>query len=793
MLPYQLFDLLDAAGKGRDAMVQAVRGHQTNEAAATPAPDDVAARPARTDDLAGEALHYAIDAWQRAILTLNVLRQGANQSQDHAEHGKPPVLSFAYDVVLDGMTLDRPSNYLLLRIRPEQGLAVDPRKRPFIIVDPRAGHGPGISGFKPDSQIGHVLRTGHPCYFIGFRPEPVPGQTLEDVGYAEARFIDKVIHLHPEASGKPCVIGNCQAGWAVMALGAVIPDLMGPLIIAGSPLSYWAGLKGQNPMRYAGGLLGGTWMTALASDLGNGRFDGAHLVSNFERLDPANTYWKKPYNLFSKVDTEENRYLEFEKWWRGFFLLNAQEIQTIVDDLFVGNKLASGQMYSRSGYRIDLRNIRSPILVFASYGDNITPPPQALGWILDLYQSVDDIRSREQTIVYNLHHDIGHLGIFVSGKVARKEVSEFIENIDLVELLPPGLYELVLEKRDEQAPGADLTAGDFVARFEEREMNDIRALVGHDPEEDLCFATAARVSEINLGLYLSFVGPVVRGLVNEHTAAWLRALHPARQWNYWLSDKNPWMAPVRGLAESARQGRQPVDEDNPFLKIQNAIADQVVHTLDSYRDWRDAASEMVFRSIYGAPWLQAAVGLRAPGARPLRLSETHDDAYQADVEKRFERIKALVETGGTSVAVCRMMMFIGRGAKAGGADERAYRAFMRLRSELPESERTPIAEIRAMVRDQALLMRLDEAGALAALPKLLPTEKERHTAMERVRRILSAHGPLDEAHKSRLARISALLDLPPAASGEPPRAARAPEPASAKAPPAKGQRSKALV
>jgi poly(3-hydroxyalkanoate) synthetase len=102
---------------------------------------------------------------------------------------------------------------------------------------------------------------------------------------------------------------------------------------------------------------------------------------------------------------------------------------------------------TKEGQRVDLRNIRSPILVFASFGDNITPPQQALGWILDLYDSVDDIRSREQTIIYNLHHDIGHLGIFVSGKIARKETAEFVENIDLVDLLPPGLYELIIEPK----------------------------------------------------------------------------------------------------------------------------------------------------------------------------------------------------------------------------------------------------------------------------------------------------------------------------------------------------------
>jgi hypothetical protein len=153
------------------------------------------------------------------------------------------------------------------------------------------------------------------------------GQTIGDIARAEAIFLKKVLELHPEADDKPCVIGNCQAGWAIMMLAALRPDLFGPIIIGGSPLSYWQGVHGKYPMRYEGGLLGGSWITAFASDLGNGKFDGAWLVQNFENQNPANTYWTKPYNLYSKIDTEAPRYLGFERWWGGHVNLNAEEIQ----------------------------------------------------------------------------------------------------------------------------------------------------------------------------------------------------------------------------------------------------------------------------------------------------------------------------------------------------------------------------------------------------------------------------------------------------------------------------------
>jgi hypothetical protein len=398
---------------------------------------------------ANSAVEYWVDAWQRSILLLDVLRQRGNNYLEHNARKAPHVLSFDVELVLDGRSLPRPVNYALVRIVPPKRTAVERNKRPFIVFDPRAGHGPGIGGMKHDSEIGVALSAGHPCYFVGFLPDPMPGQTVEAVCEAEARFVEEVVARHPDAQGKPCLIGNCQAGWQIMMMSAAHPDIVGPIMLAGSPLSYWAGVHGKNPMRYLGGLLGGTWLTSLAGDLGKGIFDGANLVANFEALHPDNTYWKKIYNLYSKIDTEASRFLEFEKWWGSPVLLNAPEMQAIADQLFVGNRLAAGELRSSEGLRIDLRNIKSPIVVFCSWGDDITPPQQALDWILDLYDHEDEIVKAGQTIVYCLHQSIGHLGIFVSGKVVTKEHGEFAQSMDMIDLMPPGLYEAVITEVDD--------------------------------------------------------------------------------------------------------------------------------------------------------------------------------------------------------------------------------------------------------------------------------------------------------------------------------------------------------
>ena len=636
------------------------------------------------------ALEYLIDLSQRTILFWDVMRARGNGYREHEAKTVPHVLRYQVELIVDGRTLERPVNYGLVRIVPPEGLTIDPKLRPFVIVDPRAGHGPGIGGFKADSEIGVALRAGHTCYFVGFMPNPMPGQTIEDIARAEAVFLEKVIALHPDADGKPCVVGNCQAGWAVMMLASVAPDLFGPIIVAGSPLSYWTGQRGLNPMRYTGGLLGGSWLAAFTSDIGHGIFDGAWLVQNFENLNPANTFWKKPYNLFSQVDTEAAHYLEFERWWGGHVNLTADEMQFIVDELFVGNKLAAGEIKSSNGTAIDLRNIRSPIVVFCSKGDNITPPQQALGWILDLYDNVDEIRSYGQTIVYSVHQSVGHLGIFVSGGVARKEHGEFASNIDLIDVLPPGLYEAVFEQKSGDTTNPDLTQGEWIMRCEARTLDDIRALGGNDTADDRRFATVARMSEINLALYRSFAQPFVRACVTAPMAELMHRLHPMRLQYELISDANPFVAMLAPLAGWMREHRKPVSADNPFLAAQESLSRQIVTALDALRDLRDGLSEATFLAIYGSPVVQAWFGVDPSSAQPLRKaakSALHNEL----VQRRIAELRARIPVGGLREAVIRGLLYVGMPRAA--VDERGFEAVRRIRHAQEDMPALPLVGI----------------------------------------------------------------------------------------------------
>jgi pimeloyl-ACP methyl ester carboxylesterase len=700
-----------------------------------------------------DAWSYWVDAWQRGVLFLDVMQQRSKQYEEHASKPAPHVLKFGAELVMDGRKLPRPVNYVLARIIAPKGVEIDDKKRPFVIFDPRAGHGPGIGGFKAQSEIGVAFQAGHPCYFVGFLPEPVPGQTIEDIVAAQAAFLERVIALHSEADGKPAVIGNCQAGWAVMMVAAKRPELFGPIIVAGSPLSYWAGVHGENPMRYTGGLLGGTWLTALMGDLGAGKFDGAWLVSNFENLNPANTYWTKQYNLYSKVDTEAPRYLEFEKWWGGHILLNAEEMQFIADELFIGNKLATADIVTSDGQSVDLRSIRSPIIVFCSKADNITPPSQALDWILDLYDSVEAIRAHGQTIIYAVHESIGHLGIFVSGSVAKKEHDEFASNIDLIDVLPPGLYEAVMTPKEAGAT-EELVGGDYLVRFEARTLDDIRALGGNSLEDERKFAAVARLSEINLGLYRAFVQPWVKAWANTGFAEWMRKMHPLRLPYEMFTPANPCLKSLSSMAESARKNRQPVSPDNTFWQAQQRMEKAIESSLKAYGDLRDRFLETTFHAVYGSSLLQALVGLKASEAPPRRPPGV-DAVYRAFVSKRIDELTRNIAQGGPREAAIRALLYIR--IPEGVADERGFRLLERMREDAGGD--LSLAEFKTMVRDQFFTLLLDEPRAIEAIPAMIDTDPELASRMaSALRKLVEVLGVESKLGKSRLAEITAMFE-----------------------------------
>jgi hypothetical protein len=485
-------------------------------------------------------------------------------------------------------------------------------------------------------------------------------------------------------------------------------------------MSYWAGNDGENPMRYAGGMLGGVWPALFASDLGGGQFDGAHLVENFESLNPANTFFDKYYNLFSKIDTEPERFLEFERWWGGYFLMDRREIKWIVQNLFVGNNLAAGDAEWSEGRAFDLRAIRSPIILFASLGDNITPPQQAFNWVADLYPTTEALKANGQVIVGLMHKSVGHLGIFVSGSVAKREHAQIVDLIDYIEHLPPGLYGMQVEEQRKDG------GVHYDVMLTERRVEDLHALQKYSRKDEIPFQAVETASDALAAAYETFVHPLIAAMVSPAAAKAARALHPQRAQRWAVSDLNPFLWPLKGMAEWARANRAPHDAEGAMATVERCSAAITSATLDLYRDLRDASVETAFFRTYATASLGTAI---EAGISP-------DDLIDARSAEPVRDALARIEEGSRTDAIVRaalLLMKVGTGRRRLSAMKRARELVGKDAGLLD----LPADAARMIIRQQSYIVDFEPERALATLPNLLKTPEDCRVTLEVLDRLES--------------------------------------------------------
>ena len=469
--------------------------------------------------------------------------------------------------------------------------------------------------------------------------------------------------------------------------------------------------------------------------------------------------------MFANVDTEPPRFLEFEKWWGGFFLMNREEIEWITRNLFVGNKLWSGEVSAGHHDVFDLRQIKSPIVLFASMGDNITPPQQAFNWVADVYDSTDEIKANGQVIVGLLHQNIGHLGIFVSGKVAKKEHAQIVSVLKSVEALPPGLYAM----RIDEQKGADGRV-EYHVEFEERQLEDVvKRLNRVQRADEKPFEAVAAISEFNQRAYELFAQPFVQATASDLSAKLQLAFHPLRFQRWALSDLNPflaWLAPAAALVKEQRRALGP---EAPARKAEKALSGLTSGALDYYRDARDALSEAAFFQLYGnlySLYLADRQG-RQSGEQP-RLVEPRELPV-------VKEALAAIEQGGYAEAVARVSALLKRKGEPFPLER------LQLRSELIRDYRellpaTTPHEQRRIRGEQDIIVRYEPERAVATLAHLVRNPADRKRLLTLFERLLAdkriqAVEPTSE-QRAMLERIQTTLPAGPDASARARQAGR---------------------
>jgi hypothetical protein len=411
--------------------------------------------------------------------------------------------------------------------------------------------------------------------------------------------------------------------------------------------------------------------------------------------------------------------------------MNQNEIRWIVENLFIGNKLTRGEAILSDGTPIDLRRIEAPVVVFASHGDNITPPQQALNWIPALYHSVEDLRAYGHVIIYTLHDSIGHLGIFVSAQVANRQHEHIGSVVKTIESLSPGLYEMIIGK-DEH--GIDTVF------FDARSIDDILKLDdGRDEEVD--FSAVAKYSEWATKTYELTWRPIIQSLVTPALADMRRQLHPLRQQHYFFSRKNPMFVSIDDIAEQVRTSRTPASADNPFIELERLSAEYIEEGWALYRDIRDAGIELSFHWLYGTPWMKSL------GADQDARPAIHDIRNLPPVREAIGKAKI----GGYAEGIIRMLVLLAR-ARGSVRRDRLERSNKLLHSRPPFSSMTP--EMRShIIHEQTMVVEFAGGDAVTSLADLLKDPVDRYRALNLA---LEIAGPVEDMDAPTIAMFKRL-------------------------------------
>jgi tellurite resistance protein len=246
-------------------------------------------------------------------------------------------------------------------------------------------------------------------------------------------------------------------------------------------------------------------------------------------------------------------------------------------------------------------------------------------------------------------------------------------------------------------------------------------------------------------------------MVTEPVADVLRELHPLRIQHRFLSDDNPFMAPLKGLAASVREARQPASPDNLFVAQEKKLSEGIIAALDHHRDMRDRMQERMFKAIYGpralGGFLYSDEDVDSTKFSPIVRTKRE----AAELDATIQRIKSRIEQGGFVEGWARIVAALMQGS--GGINERELEAGRQVREQDPRLNVLSLAERKRLLKEQAHMLQLDEDGALRALPKLLSTPEERRQAWAIAKQIALGDGVVDDRQRVTLDRLSKALSL----------------------------------
>lgn len=260
------------------------------------------------------------------------------------------------------------------------------------------------------SLVRNLLGRGVDLYVVDWGHPTRADQNLTLDDYVDWYLEDCVDHIC-EAAGVDAVtlLGICEGGVFSTLYAARHPKKVKNLILTITPIDFHGDQRDDDQTHGFINLwtrnLGNDDIDRLIDAFGN--LPGEIMASVFQMMTPVRTLTKYNLDLLDAAGDEKRllNFLRMEKWLADRPHHPGAAARQWLVDFYKDNKLIKGEIVL-SGERVDLKNLKMPILNIYALQDHIIPPPCSTAL-------KDHVGTKDYT---ELALPGGHVGVYVSGK-----------------------------------------------------------------------------------------------------------------------------------------------------------------------------------------------------------------------------------------------------------------------------------------------------------------------------------------------------------------------------------------
>jgi polyhydroxyalkanoate synthase len=300
----------------------------------------------------------------------------------------------------------REDNLVLYRFTP---MVERPFPIPILIVYALVNRPYMVDLQEDRSLVRNLLKLGMDVYLIdwGYPSRADRWLTLDDYinGYIN-NCVDVVRERH--GGGPINILSICQGGTLSLCYTALHPTKVKNLITMVTPVDFhvkegfanlWAGCDAGTQ---------GMNIDALVDAFGN--IPGEFMNLGFLMMKPFQLGVGKYIEMIDILDDEQKlrNFLRMEEWIFDSPDQAGEAYRQFMKDFYQGNKLIKGEV-KIGGKPVDLSKIRVPVLNVYAEEDHLVPPRSSIA--LERYIGSTDYTLRS--------FPVGHIGMYVSGKVQR--------------------------------------------------------------------------------------------------------------------------------------------------------------------------------------------------------------------------------------------------------------------------------------------------------------------------------------------------------------------------------------